>query len=129
MDKISTKDIGLKIKVILTIRDIQQKEFASSLGILPQTLSGYLNGTRNISILMAKKIAKELNITIDELLVIESKPQEKEESFFDNHKTERRKDYLEPLIHDIIELCKKLDRNQRKKLIDMSIACFDLQEN
>ena len=56
-----------KIEAIRKERGIRQEEFAKSLGVSRQTISSLENGRYNPSILLAYKIAKYFEMTIEEV--------------------------------------------------------------
>ena len=60
-----------KIEAIRKERGILQEEFAKSMGVSRQTISSLENGRYNPSILLAYKIAKYFDMTIEEVFVFE----------------------------------------------------------
>lgn len=60
-----------KIEEIRKERGIRQDEFAKSMGVSRQTISSLENGRYNPSILLAYKIAKYFDMTIEEVFVFE----------------------------------------------------------
>ena len=60
-----------KIEEIRKQRDITQDEFAKQMGVSRQTISSLENGRYNPSILLAYKIAKYFNMTIEEVFMFE----------------------------------------------------------
>ena len=60
-----------RIEQIRKERGILQDEFAKSLGVSRQTISSLENGRYNPSILLAYKIAKFFDMTIEEIFVFE----------------------------------------------------------
>ena len=64
-----------RIEQIRKERGILQDEFAKSLGVSRQTISSLENGRYNPSILLAYKIAKFFDMTIEEIFVFEEEQQ------------------------------------------------------
>jgi putative transcriptional regulator len=60
-----------RIEEIRRERDIRQEEFAKCMGVSRQTISSLENGRYNPSIMLAYKIAKYFNMTIEEVFVFE----------------------------------------------------------
>ena len=60
-----------RIEAIRKERGIQQEEFAKSLGVSRQTISSLENGRYNPSILLAHRIAKFFNMTIEEVFIFD----------------------------------------------------------
>ena len=60
-----------KIEEIRKERGIRQEEFALALGVSRQTISSLENGRYNPSILLAYKIAKYFDMTIEEVFIFE----------------------------------------------------------
>lgn len=60
-----------RIEEIRRERDIRQEEFAKCIGVSRQTISSLENGRYNPSIMLAYKIAKYFNMTIEEVFVFE----------------------------------------------------------
>ena len=60
-----------RIEEIRKERGILQDEFAKSMGVSRQTISSLENGRYNPSILLAYKIAKYFDMTIEEVFVFE----------------------------------------------------------
>ena len=58
----------MRIQEIRKERGIKQKELAAKLGIAANTLSQYETGSREPDIDTTKRIARELNVTIEELV-------------------------------------------------------------
>lgn len=56
-----------KIEEIRKAKGIRQEEFAKSIGVSRQTISSLENGRYNPSILLAYKIAKFFNLTIEDV--------------------------------------------------------------
>lgn len=56
-----------KIEEIRKERGIRQEEFAKSMGVSRQTISSLENGRYNPSILLAYKIAKYFDMTIEDV--------------------------------------------------------------
>ena len=60
-----------RIEAIRKERGIRQEEFAKSLGVSRQTISSLENGRYNPSILLAHRIAKYFNMTIEEVFIFD----------------------------------------------------------
>ena len=60
-----------RIEEIRRERDIRQEEFAKCMGVSRQTISSLENGRYNPSIMLAYKIAKYFNMTIEEVFMFE----------------------------------------------------------
>ena len=60
-----------KIEEIRKERGILQEEFAKSMGVSRQTISSLENGRYNPSIMLAYKIAKYFEMTIEDVFVFE----------------------------------------------------------
>lgn len=60
-----------RIEEIRRARGIRQEEFAKALGVSRQTISSLENGRYNPSILLAYKIAKYLDLTIEDVFCFE----------------------------------------------------------
>jgi len=60
-----------RIEEIRKVRGIRQEEFAKSMGVSRQTISSLENGRYNPSILLAYKIARYFDMTIEEVFVFE----------------------------------------------------------
>ena len=61
----------IKIEEIRKEKGIRQEEFAKSMGVSRQTISSLENGRYNPSIILAYKIAKYFDMTIEEVFVFE----------------------------------------------------------
>lgn len=57
-----------KIKHLLLEQGLSQSDLANKIGVHRQVLTNWLNGTRNPKIENLKKIAKALNISVEDLL-------------------------------------------------------------
>ena len=66
-----------RIEEIRKERGIRQEEFANSMGVSRQTISSLENGRYNPSIMLAYKIAKYFELTIEEVFVFEDDESEK----------------------------------------------------
>ena len=64
-----------RIEQIRKERGILQDEFAKALGVSRQTISSLENGRYNPSIVLAYKIAKFFDMTIEEVFVFEEEQQ------------------------------------------------------
>lgn len=60
-----------KIEEIRKARGIRQEDFAKEMGVSRQTISSLENGRYNPSIMLAYKIAKYFDMTIEEVFVFE----------------------------------------------------------
>ena len=60
-----------RIEEIRKERGIRQEEFAKHMGVSRQTISSLENGRYNPSIVLAYKIAKYFEMTIEEVFVFE----------------------------------------------------------
>lgn len=60
-----------KIEEIRKARGVRQEEFAKALGVSRQTISSLENGRYNPSILLAHKIAKYFDLTIEDVFCFE----------------------------------------------------------
>ena len=60
-----------RIEEIRKEKGIRQEEFAKAMGVSRQTISSLENGRYNPSILLAYKIAKYFDMTIEEVFIFE----------------------------------------------------------
>lgn len=60
-----------RIEEIRKERMIRQEEFAKAMGVSRQTISSLENGRYNPSILLAHRIAKYFDLTIEEVFIFE----------------------------------------------------------
>ena len=60
-----------RIEEIRKERGIRQEEFAKSMGVSRQTISSLENGRYNPSIMLAYKIAKYFELTIEDVFIFE----------------------------------------------------------
>ena len=60
-----------RMEEIIKEKGIRQEEFAKSMGVSRQTISSLENGRYNPSIMLAYKIAKYFEMTIEEVFVFE----------------------------------------------------------
>ncbi|MBR0363571.1 MAG: helix-turn-helix transcriptional regulator [Clostridia bacterium] len=60
-----------RIEEIRTQRGIRQEDFAKAMGVSRQTISSLENGRYNPSILLAYKIAKYFDMTIEDVFLFE----------------------------------------------------------
>lgn len=60
-----------KIEEIRKARGIRQEDFAKEMGVSRQTISSLENGRYNPSIMLAYKIAKFFDMTIEDVFVFE----------------------------------------------------------
>lgn len=60
-----------RIEEIRTQRGIRQEDFAKAMGVSRQTISSLENGRYNPSILLAHKIAKYFDMTIEKVFLFE----------------------------------------------------------
>ena len=72
VDKISmqktVEKFGKKVREIRLERKLSQGKLAKILGVHPTYISGIERGLRNPSLITLEKIAKALNVKIDELI-------------------------------------------------------------
>lgn len=61
-----------RIEAIRKERGIRQEEFAKAMGVSRQTISSLENGRYNPSILLAYRIAKYFDMTIEEVFLFET---------------------------------------------------------
>ena len=66
-----------RIEAIRKEKGILQEDFAKSMGVSRQTISSLENGRYNPSIMLAYKIAKYFNMTIEEVFIFEEDRDEK----------------------------------------------------
>ena len=64
-----------KIEEIRKVRGFRQEEFAKAMGVSRQTISSLENGRYNPSIMLAYKIAKYFDMTIEDVFVFEEEAQ------------------------------------------------------
>lgn len=60
-----------RIEEVRAARGIRQEDFAKAMGVSRQTISSLENGRYNPSILLAYKIAKYFEMTIEEVFLFE----------------------------------------------------------
>ncbi|MEE1299369.1 MAG: helix-turn-helix transcriptional regulator [Acutalibacteraceae bacterium] len=60
-----------RIEEVRAARGIRQEDFAKAMGVSRQTISSLENGRYNPSILLAYKIAKYFDMTIEEVFLFE----------------------------------------------------------
>lgn len=60
-----------RIEEIRKQKDIRQEDFAKQLGVSRQTISSLENGRYNPSILLAHKIARCFDMTIEEVFIFD----------------------------------------------------------
>ncbi|QHT59005.1 helix-turn-helix transcriptional regulator [Paenibacillus lycopersici] len=60
-----------RLEAIRTQRKIKQEELAKALGVTRQTIGSLENGRYNPSILLAFKIARYFNMSIEEIFIYE----------------------------------------------------------
>lgn len=60
-----------RIEEIRTVKGIKQEELGRMLGVSRQTVSSLENGRYNPSILLAHKIAKLFNLSIEDIFLFE----------------------------------------------------------
>lgn len=65
-----------KIEAIRKARGIRQDEFAKHMGVSRQTISSLETGRYNPSIMLAYKIAKFFDMTIEEVFIFEDETQQ-----------------------------------------------------
>lgn len=62
-----------RVEEIRNIKGIKQEELGKMLGVSRQTISSLENGRYNPSIMLAYKIAKLFDMTIEEIFIFEEK--------------------------------------------------------
>ena len=67
-------NIGNRIKDLLQLRKMRQRELAKKIGITEQSISRYINNKRVPDAIVCDKIAKALGVTVDFLLGKENNP-------------------------------------------------------
>ena len=72
-----------RIEFIRKERAIRQEDFAKMLGVSRQTISSLENGRYNPSILLAYKIAKYFDMTIEEVFIFEDEEGQQEVSLYE----------------------------------------------
>ena len=60
-----------KIEAIRKERGIRQEDFAKAMGVSRQTISSLENGRYNPSILLAMKLARYFEVTVEEMFIYE----------------------------------------------------------
>ena len=60
-----------RIEEVRTARGIRQEDFAKAMGVSRQTISSLENGRYNPSIMLAYKIAKYFDMTIEDVFLFE----------------------------------------------------------
>ena len=65
------KKLKNKIENIRKEKNIRQEDFAKAMGVSRQTISSLENGRYNPSILLAYKIAKYFEMTIEEVFIFD----------------------------------------------------------
>lgn len=83
---------GEKLKLALDRYDTTQKDFAKRVNISPSTLCGYINTDRQPDFELVKRIASELNVTVDYLLDYNQAPENelitnKEQKLLNNYRS------------------------------------------
>lgn len=64
----TVKKFGKKVREIRLEKKLSQCKLAKTLGVHPTYISGIERGLRNPSLITLEKIAKALNVKIDELI-------------------------------------------------------------
>lgn len=98
-------NLGDRIKYLLDVKNIKQKDFAETLNISPSTMNGYIKNNREPDYEMLKKIAENLSVSTDYLLGLspaENKENEKnliqKFSFLDNNQKEILESVIEIML-------------------------------
>ena len=60
--------LGERLDFLIDLKGLRKKDISDELNIAPNTLSGYISGSRNPDVNMLKKIAQYLNVSTDFLL-------------------------------------------------------------
>ena len=63
-----------RLEEIRKFRGIGQEQLASALGVSRQTISSLENGRYNPSIILAFKIARYFNLSIEDIFIYEEEP-------------------------------------------------------
>ena len=64
-----------RLEEIRKFRGIGQEQLASALGVSRQTISSLENGRYNPSIILAFKIARYFNLSIEDIFIYEEEPE------------------------------------------------------
>ncbi len=115
--------LGGRIRHLISAKRLKQKDLAEMTDIKEPTLSEILSDKKEPSVFKVFAIAKAFDVSVEWLLMGDLTDDEKK------RKKERRVDYTQPCISQIIELSNLLDLNQRKKIIKMICLHFDLDES
>ena len=67
-------NLGNRIKDLLEVRKMTQKELSKKVGISEQSMSRYINNKRIPDVILCDKIARILGVTVDFLLGKENNP-------------------------------------------------------
>ena len=89
MEIIMEKTLGMRIADLRRAKGMKQDELAEKLGVSPQAVSKWENDVSCPDIMLLPKLAKELDVTVDELLTgrdesapaVQLVPEEKRKSF------------------------------------------------
>lgn len=57
-----------RLRQLLAVKNLKQKEFAKKIGVTESIMSFYLNGDKQPKGYVLKRMAKELNVSVDYLL-------------------------------------------------------------
>ena len=115
--------LGGRIRHLISAKRLKQKDLAEMTDIKEPTLSEILSDKKEPSVFKVFAIAKAFDVSVEWLLMGDLTDDEKK------RKKERRVDYTQPCISQIIELSNLLDLDQRKKIIKMICLHFDLDES
>lgn len=115
--------LGGRIRHLISAKRLKQKDLAEMTDIKEPTLSEIISDKKEPSVFKVFAIAKAFDVSVEWLLMGDLTDDEKK------RKKERRVDYTQPCISQIIELSNLLDLNQRKKIIKMICLHFDLDES
>ena len=115
--------LGGRIRHLISAKRLKQKDLAEMTDIKEPTLSEIISDKKEPSVFKVFAIAKAFDVSVEWLLMGDLTDDEKK------RKKERRVDYTQPCISQIIELSNLLDLDQRKKIIKMICLHFDLDES
>ena len=68
------ENLGNRIKDLLEVREMSQRQLSKKVGISDQSMSRYINNARTPDVVICDRIAKELGVTVDFLLGKENNP-------------------------------------------------------
>jgi putative transcriptional regulator len=71
---IGVKDLKNRLEEIRKSKGIRQEQLAAALGVSRQTIGSLENGRYNPSIILAFKIARYFNLSIEDIFIYEEEP-------------------------------------------------------